>query len=294
MHLDLLHQYVWADSTLVAVSDGTPNANAWRNVYTDHLGTPRAITDQSGTVIWRWPWQDNAFGEQPAEQDPDGNGTDFDFNLRFPGQYFDAETGLHYNYFRDYEPGTGRFVESDPIGIEAEVNTFLYAQGGPLNKVDPSGLDTLVIVGGPSNGNPAGHVAIAFTGRGIYSYGTAELPGTSATAYLEHQGSYRSSIAYRIATTGEQESIMRKIMLSFEGKRLPDPFTDPVSAMGDTCATRVAEALDAGNIGVPFFMPRGPSFLPGSVGMNAAWNASSVYILTKGASIPASLDSFNP
>ena len=140
MHLDLLHQYVWADSTLVAVSDGTPSANAWRNVYTDQLGTPRAITDQSGTVIWRWARQKNAFGERPADEDPDGNGTQFNFNLRFPGQYFDAETGLHYNYFRDYEPGTGRYLESDQLGLIGGPNVYSYVGGNPLVRMDPLGL----------------------------------------------------------------------------------------------------------------------------------------------------------
>ena len=60
--------------------------------------------------------------------------------LRFPGQYFDAETGLHYNYFRDYDPSTGRYIESDPIGLDGGLNTYLYAESNPLLLVDPYGL----------------------------------------------------------------------------------------------------------------------------------------------------------
>ena len=59
------------------------------------------------------------------------------FNLRFPGQYYDPETILHYNYFRDYDPTTGRYIESDPIGLEGGVNTYAYGEGNPLKNIDP-------------------------------------------------------------------------------------------------------------------------------------------------------------
>ena len=59
---------------------------------------------------------------------------------RYPGQYFDAESGLHYNYFRDYDPSTGRYIESDPIGLRGGLSTYGYALQSPLNRVDPLGL----------------------------------------------------------------------------------------------------------------------------------------------------------
>ena len=65
----------------------------------------------------------------------------FAYNLRFPGQYFDSETGKHYNYFRDYDPAIGRYVESDPIGLRGGVNSFAYAWARPLTLIDPLGLD---------------------------------------------------------------------------------------------------------------------------------------------------------
>jgi RHS repeat-associated protein len=81
-------------------------------IYSDHLDTPRLITDAANRTVWEWPL--DTFGAGPANENPSGLGV-FSFNLRFPGQYFDAETGLHYNYFRDYDPSLGRYVESDPM-----------------------------------------------------------------------------------------------------------------------------------------------------------------------------------
>jgi len=106
--------------------------------YTDHLNTPRVISDTSNKVVWRW--DSDAFGAGVANEDPDGDGVKFTYNLRFPGQYFDKETGLHYNYFRDYDPSIGRYVQSDPIGIAAGLNLYAYVDGNPLGYVDPLGL----------------------------------------------------------------------------------------------------------------------------------------------------------
>lgn len=66
-------------------------------------------------------------------------------NLRFPGQYYDAESGLHYNYFRDYDPRTGRYVQRDPIGLGGGINTFAYADSRPTGAIDPAGLFPLSV-----------------------------------------------------------------------------------------------------------------------------------------------------
>ena len=110
----------------------------------DHLNTPRIGFSESATISWRW--QSDGFGSLQAENDPDQDGQDTIVNLRFPGQYFDVETGLHYNWHRYYNPITGRYITSDPIGLSAGINTYAYVGGNPLTSYDLLGLcDNLVL-----------------------------------------------------------------------------------------------------------------------------------------------------
>jgi len=128
-----LVEYVWLADTPVAVFQ----QNSLNYVYADHLNTPRSITDTANVV--RWSWRSEPFGSSAANSNPSGKGA-FTYNLRFPGQYFDAESGLHYNYFRDYDPQTGRYIQSDPIGLAGGVNTYAYVSGNPISRTDASGL----------------------------------------------------------------------------------------------------------------------------------------------------------
>jgi RHS repeat-associated protein len=127
-------------------------------VYSDHLGTPRLITQATdGAIRWRWE-QADPFGLLPPDENPSGLGV-FTFNLRMPGQYYDRESGLFYNYFRDYDPQTGRYVQSDPIGLDGGINTYGYVGGNPLSLVDPDGLQAIplpppIVPATPGNPNP--------------------------------------------------------------------------------------------------------------------------------------------
>jgi RHS repeat-associated protein len=119
----LIQETVWFGNAPVATL--RPNGGSGVNlfyVHTDHLNTPRRISRPSDNVIV-WRWDLDPFGTTVANEDPDGDSNLFVSNLRFPGQYFDAETGLQYNYYRDYDPATGRYVESDPIGLKGGTNT---------------------------------------------------------------------------------------------------------------------------------------------------------------------------
>ncbi|GJI93775.1 hypothetical protein RugamoR57_04930 [Duganella caerulea] len=129
-------------------------------VQTDQLNTPRAITDQSNALVWKW--DSDPYGSVPPNEQPAG-GASFVFNLRFPGQVFDRETYIYYNYYRDYDPQTGRYVQSDPIGLRGGINTYGYVGGNPLSGIDPSGLacvsangkTTCQYPGGPGFGVPS-------------------------------------------------------------------------------------------------------------------------------------------
>jgi RHS repeat-associated protein len=125
--------------------------------HTDHLGTPQSLTDDDQTVVWQA--HHDPFGRASVTTQTVVN------NLRLPGQYFDAETGLHYNYFRDYDPSIGRYIQSDPIGLAGGLNTYGYVDSNPLRWSDPKGLIgpgvlVLPFIGG---GATAGDI-LAFTG----------------------------------------------------------------------------------------------------------------------------------
>jgi RHS repeat-associated protein len=129
-------EYLWMDDVPVGVLDGATSSVKY--IEPDHLGTPRAVIDPTSNVaIWSWPILNDPFGKGPPVN---LNGSTFALNLRFPGQYFDSESGMSYNYFRDYDAGTGRYVESDPIGLLAGVSTYAYVNASPISRSDQRGL----------------------------------------------------------------------------------------------------------------------------------------------------------
>jgi len=101
-------------------------------VHNDHLGTPQTISDKDQQIVWQADYEPFGTAQVTTEE--------LEINIRFPGQYYDEETGLHYNYFRMYDPSTGRYLESDPIGLGGGLNTYLYADSNPFLNSDPYGL----------------------------------------------------------------------------------------------------------------------------------------------------------
>lgn len=137
-----IQEYIWMDHLPVGVMvhAGGAYSGQLMAIYPDHLGTPRAVANQSGEVLWRWSLLGEPFGDHLPVEDVNGDGVRLTFNLRFPGQYFDQATGISYNYFRHYDATVGRYLQSDPIGLAGGVSTYAYVGGDPLSYVDPYGL----------------------------------------------------------------------------------------------------------------------------------------------------------
>jgi RHS repeat-associated protein len=116
-------------------------AQGYAYYQNDHLGMPQQLILKNGAKVWGGEFR--AYGELTAETGSWEN------RLRFPGQYYDQETNNYYNYFRDYDPATGRYIQSDPIGLKGGINTYAYVGGNPLIFTDPTGEAAQgVIVGG--------------------------------------------------------------------------------------------------------------------------------------------------
>ncbi|OGP64656.1 MAG: hypothetical protein A2169_15495 [Deltaproteobacteria bacterium RBG_13_47_9] len=125
----MLAEYVYlGDQLLSMIKPG----EAVYYFHNDHLGTPQVLTNDSQAISWKAVY--TPFGEAvPSIQTVENP-------FRFPGQYYDPETGLHYNYFRYYNPQTGRYITPDPIGLEGGINLFLYVQNNPISLIDQTGL----------------------------------------------------------------------------------------------------------------------------------------------------------
>ncbi|WP_203143273.1 RHS repeat-associated core domain-containing protein [Marinobacter mangrovi] len=129
-------EYVYLNGqrlALVTARPETPQTEEVFYIHGNHLDAPLVATDSGGAVVWRGHYE--PFGRLTVERD------EIELSARLPGQYADAETGLHYNYFRDYDPSLGRYIESDPIGLSGGgLNTYGYVEGNPLIYGDPYGL----------------------------------------------------------------------------------------------------------------------------------------------------------
>ncbi|WP_158628749.1 RHS repeat-associated core domain-containing protein [Dyella choica] len=129
--------YIWLDDLPIAVVDNQRSRSRVDYVLADGLNTPRVIQNARGTTIWSWSPADNAFGERQAHNHG------YTYNLRFPGQYYDEETGLHQNVNRDYDPAAGRYRQVDPMGHDGgQWSLYAYVDNDPLSHFDYVGLQT--------------------------------------------------------------------------------------------------------------------------------------------------------
>ena len=152
------------DDVPLAVLDDKGSSPILYLIHTDQIGTPQKITDGSMNIVW-----DGVF-------DPFGNsaagGSLSLTNLRFPGQYFDGESGVNQNWNRDYDPTTGRYIQSDPVGLLSGTNTYVYVDGSPTNFIDFFGLITHITFWDPFGWweSAFGHTSADVNGTG-FSFG---------------------------------------------------------------------------------------------------------------------------
>src|SRR5690606_17155736 len=146
---------VFADAIRLVSNDGEEMSF----VHPDHLGAPQKMTDVDRNIVWYASFL--PFGEEDSLIGSAAN------DNRFPGQRLEMETGLHYRYFRHYDPTTGRYLQSDTIGLSGGINTYGYVSGNPVNYVDPLGLNPVAGCMAGSIAGPVGCGAGATAGLGI-------------------------------------------------------------------------------------------------------------------------------
>ncbi|MES9993849.1 MAG: DUF2235 domain-containing protein, partial [Candidatus Thiodiazotropha sp.] len=228
---EIVRQYLYLGWQPVALLE----AGKIYTIHNNHLGAPVAVSDTTGRIVWRAHYA--PFGRAHIEDDPDGDQTAFQLNLRLPGQYEDTETGLYYNYYRYYDPESGRYLSSDPLDLNAGMNTYAYAANDPVRNIDPTGLLLFAFDGTGNTNNrndlndPENPGDISNVVRFAESYRSApgELP---ATPYIDWDGSTASNQDYYYIT----------------GAGVDDPnygsATSPDAAFGLSLQQRVAQMAD--------------------------------------------------
>ena len=141
----------------------------WNGFFRFTGNTPIVIVNTANTIVWRWE-NSHAFGANLPEEDPDDNAQLFEYHPGFPGQYFDKETNLHYNYFRCYEPETGCYISHDPVGFAVGLNIYGYLASNPTGFADPKGeaIPAIIVT---CAGNPARAAATIDLASQLFSNG---------------------------------------------------------------------------------------------------------------------------
>lgn len=230
----ITRRYVYVGLRPIAMiayeADKTPSIYT---VHTDHLGTPQQVSNEQQEIVWQGEY--DSFGQVTVKVNPENKTQDiqakqkgwllnlmnsanavesvtnqpFEFNLRFAGQYEDSESGYYYNWHRYYNPETGRYLTSDPIGLNGGLNTYGYAGANPVGAVDPWGLYSI----------SQGGITSFFTGfKFLENFSIPTPPGWKdynekdklLGVGLYHE--YNRSVDVKDLTSNEQKSVQNYIV----------------------------------------------------------------------------------
>ena len=208
-----LREYVWLDDLPLAIVDGSRGQEAVYYLDTDHLYTPRVAIDRQGRQ--RWSWIAESFGDSAPVENPLGLGP-LVINLRMPGQYFDRESGLNYNWHRSYDARVGRYTQSDPIGLAGGINTYAYVGGNPISRVDPMGLAYFAVRPlqglpwlGPLSNNPLDNRSNTAIAHEQLFFEDGKLPGNVGFFDDSQRKSEQSPSGYRRLPGQFNDCVMR-------------------------------------------------------------------------------------
>ena len=230
---------LWAQKALIADMTTDPvfmkQAGQYYWYHNDQLGTPQVMTTSSGAVAWNAKY--SSFGKATVE--PSSTIVN---PLRLPGQYEDAETGLHYNYHRYYDPSLGRYLRADPIGLAGGINLFAYTASNPINAIDPLGLD-FGIISGPLG---AGAFGAAFGIMATHYASQAEVDISDNSEFNENLAAAALSV-FSGGSIDVTTLLMAKRSKSSQKKRatdIPSWVTNYPRGPNESCADYAARILE--------------------------------------------------